>query len=578
MKKSVFKKLLVAVMIVSMATMLLAACANNDAPDPGADAAAGDTETATDPDPVTDDDDEDTDDGGADTADVPTGEARRITTALQASAVQVFRDGDSFYDNLWTRLIKERLNIDVEVIFTADASTDAYMNQMNLLLATGDLPDVLRWGSREWFREAQEAGLLMDITDVFMENASPEVLAFMERYPDSFEGVSVDGRMYGFPFMNNNFHQVSYLWIRDDWLEYAGGNPPETVEEMVAMARLFANGDPNGDGSSVFGLALGDDVIRGNYGSIGGLIAAFGVPNLDSNGIFYRGDDGLITFSYIQPEVRYALEIVHELFVEGVIDPEFMVKDIPTLETDFALGRIGMTYHRNWGTWHPFPGVRNEFGVITRPYPIPRMEGFPVRQGIRNNSLGDFFVISADAEHPEAIIEIINLYYEVAVSGTQEQFMTYWADEQYRLAPIFIGIPTENFAPEVIAALEVGSSEGLVGQPLSLFDFVVGFEDGSMADDANAFGTWGQMFEFGSMRIALDHLEAGEIVQEVMAADVPPTWLQNSSILVDHTRTNFVHFVTGQRSLDEFDDFVEEWLNMGGQQVLDEMNELYPLR
>ena len=128
----------------------------------------------------------------------------------------------------------------------------------------------------------------------------------------------------------------------------------------------------------------------------------------------------------------------------------------------------------------------------------------------------------------------------------------------------------------MIAALEAESSDGLVGQALSIYEFVVGFEDGSLADDMNAFGTWGQMSEYGTMRLALDYEEQGMLVEDIIAAYVPGSWLQNSPSLVTHVQTNFVNFIIGNRSLDEFDDFVEEWLNIGGQEVLDDMNELYP--
>jgi len=270
------------------------------------------------------------------------------------------------------------------------------------------------------------------------------------------------------------------------------------------------------------------------------------------------------------------LEIVRDLFAEGVIDPEFMTKDLSILETDFALNRIGMTYHMNWGTWHPFNGIYQEYGVITKPHPVPAMEGHGTLHGIRSNTISEFFVVGANAEHPEAIIEILNLYYDVAVNGTQEQFLNYWADEQYRLSPIFLGIPGENFAEEVIAALAEGNADNLTGQALSYYNFVVGFEDGSMADDANAYGTWGQMFEHGSMAIALEAKHNNQLVENIMADRVPDSWLTNASILTDMVRTNFVSFITGTRDLNEWDDFVQEWMNAGGAQVLTDMEALYP--
>ena len=511
-------------------------------------------------------------------ADTDEGEARVVTTALMASAVQTFRDDDTWDDNVWTRLIKDELNVDVEVTFTADSATDAYKNQMSLLLASGDFPDVLCFDDGVWLEAAVKGGYVMDITDVFEEYASPEVKAYRDRYPESFEGVSFDGRLYGIPHMNDNFHNSSYLWIRDDWLEYAGGKAPETVEEMVEMAKLFATGDPDGDGidGNTYGLGLARNVIENNFGTLGGLFAAHGVPNYGDSGIFYRDSNNDMTFSYIQPEVKEALGVVKELFDAGAIDPEFVAKDLSALETDIALNNIGMGYHMNWGTWHPFAGIYSEDGVITRPYPVPKAAGHDVLQGTRSNAISVFFVVGANAEHPEAIMEILNLYYDVAVNGTQEQFLTYWADEQYRFAPIFLGIPGENYSDEVIAALQAGDAGDLRGQALEYYNYVVGFEDGSLADDMNAYGTWGQMFERGSMAIAMEERDNGQQMPNAMADKIPESWQQDASTLVDMARTNFVAFITGTRDLEEFDDYVQEWLDAGGAATLAEMEELYP--
>ena len=506
------------------------------------------------------------------------GGTRAITAAFQSSAVREFRGDDTWDDNVWSRLIKEELDVDVEVAFTADSSTDAYNQQMNLLLASGEFPDVLKHSSPTWLKDAIQAGYIMDITDVFEEYASPEIKAYRDKYPESFAGVSHEGRLYGFPYMNDNFHNTSYLWLRDDWLEYAGGKAPETVEEMVAMAKLFAEGDPDGDGidGNTFGFALQSAITANNFGSIGGLLAAFGVPNHGEQGIFYRDSNGDVTMSFIQPEVKEALAIVKDLYDAGAIDPEFVAKDLSVLETDIALNKLGMGYHMNWGTWHPFAGIYQEDGVITRPYPIPRVDGHEVRQGINNNTISEFFVVGAGAQHPEAIIEILNLYYDVAVNGTQEQFSEYWADEQYRLSPIFIGIPSENYAEDVIAALQAGDAGDLTGQALEFYNYVVGFEDESLAGDSNAYGTWGQMFEHGSMAIALEERDNGQQVSNLLGAVMPETWTTNASILTDIVKENYVAFITGTRSLDDFDAFVQEWLNAGGEEVLKEVGELYP--
>lgn len=503
-----------------------------------------------------------------------------ITWAVQTSAVQKFFDGDTYEDNRWSRLIKEKLNIDLEVAFSADTSTDAYNNKMSTLLASGEFPDVLRYDNRTFFKQAQEAGYIMPIDEVFEKYATDAVKEYRTRYPESFEGATIDGQLYAFPYMNDNFHQAVFLWIRDDWLENTNSTPPKTIDELIELARKFTFEDPDGNGvDDTYGFGLGKNVVQNNFGTLLGLLGAYGVPGYGNTGVFYRGEDGNITFAYIQPEVKDALAVARQMYEEGLIDPEFIVKDVAVLETDVANGTIGMMYHMNWGTWHPFNIIYEESGVIARPYPIPTVEGKEPKMGINSNQTGDLFMISSQCENPEAIIKILNLYEQVAISSEDpEDFHRYWADEQYRLCPIFIGLPTELFAPEILAALDKGSSEGLVGHPLEYYNYVIGFEDGSMADNPNAYGTWGQMMKNGSMAIALDYKDKGWLVTNIMANEIPEVWLQNSSTLGAMVEQVFTDIIIGNKPLDYFDTFVQEWLNAGGQQTLEELEKLYPAK
>lgn len=523
--------------------------------------------------------------GGSETPEdgplTPYEEPIEITWAVQASAVQQFIDGDTYDDNVWSRLIKEKLNIDVKVGLSADISTDAYNNRMNLLLATGEFPDVLRYSNRTFFRQAQEAGYIQPIGDVFDEYATDAVKAYQENYPDSFDGGTIDGELYGFPYMNDNFHQAAFLWIRDDWLANTGSEAPSTVEEMVELARTFTNEDPDGDGTdNTYGFGLAGSVVQSNYGTLLGLAGAYGVPGYGNTGVFYRDDSGEMTFAYLQPGMKEALTVARDMYAEGLIDPEFTAEDVATMEEDITNGTLGMMYHMNWGTWHPFNYSYQNEGVLTRPYPIPTVDGYEPKMGINSNKTGDLFMVSSECENPEAIIKILNLYEQTAISSDDpEDFQTYWANEQYRLCPAFIGIPTELFAPQLHAALEAGSPEGLAGTALEYYNYVVGFEDGSLADDTNAYGTWGQMYveNFGgSMKIALDYKDKGWLVTNEMANDLPEIWKQNSSVLGDMVDTTFVDIIVGNRPVDDFDQFVDEWLAAGGQQTLDEMETLYP--
>lgn len=508
----------------------------------------------------------------------PYAEPVTITWAVQTSAVQQFFDGDTYDNNRWSRLIKEKLNIDLKVEFSADTSTEAYKNKMNVLLASGEFPDVLRWSDRNFFRQAYDGGYIMPIGDLFDKYATDAVKAYQTNYADSFQGATLDGKLCAFPYMNDNFHQAPALWIRDDWLKNTNSKPPKTIEEMVELARKFTFEDPDGNGQNdTYGLALAKNVVQPNYGTLLGLIGAYGIPGYDKTGVFYRGDDGKITYPYIQPKMKDALALVRDMYKEGLIDPEFVVDDVATMETDITNGTIGMMYHMNWGTWHPFNYSYQQDGVITRPYPIPTVEGIEPKMGINSNETGDLFMVSSNCKNPEAIIKILNLYEQVAISSDDpKNFEDYWANEQYRLCPVYIGIPTELYAPVLLDALNTDSSDGLTGTALQYFNYVKGFEDGSLAKDTNAYGTWGQMFKEGSMAIDLEYQKNGQLVTNIMANQIPDIWLQNSSTLGTMVETAFTDIIIGNQPLEYFDQFVKDWLNAGGQATLDELEKLYP--
>lgn len=510
----------------------------------------------------------------------PYDEPVTISWAVQASPVQQFIDGDTYENNVWSRLIKEKLNIDLTVAFSADTSTDAFTQKANTLLASGEFPDILRYDNRTFFKQAQQAGYIQSIDQVFHEYATPEVLEYETKYADSFKGVTVDGELYAFPYMNDNFHQAFNLWIRDDWLENTNTTPPTTIDELVELARIYTEEDPDGNGvNDTFGLALAGTVTQNNYGTLAGLANAYGVPGFTQSGVFYRGEDGKITFAWIQPEMKEVLSLLNDMYTKGYINPEFTADDVASMEDDVTNGNIGMAFGPCWGTWHPYNLSYQGTGVITRPYPIPNAEGHTPKIGINSNQTGDLFMVSATCENPEAAIKILNLYEATAISGSSEEFAVYWANEQYRFCPTYIGIPTELFAPQVHAALKAGSSDGLVGTALEYYNYVVGFEDGSLADDTNAYGTWGQMYlngQGGSMKIDLDYQANGWTYINVMANELPGIWVQNSSVLGDMVNTAFVDIIVGNQPVEYFDTFVENWLAAGGQQTLDELEVLYP--
>jgi len=503
-----------------------------------------------------------------------------MTWAVPTSPVNQLLDGDTYDDNRWSQLYAEKLNIDLEVAFTADSTTAAYDNKLNAVIASGDLPDVFRTANFSVFTELALNDQVADISSPYDEYATASVKAFQERFTDAFEGVSLRGGLYGIPRMNDNFHNAPFLWIRDDWLENTGSEPPETVEEMVELARLFATGDPDGNGvdGDTYGLTMSNGLLAQNHTSVRGLFSAFGVPGQGS-GIFYRDASGDITYSWIQPELKEALSLLNQMYEEGLVNEEFTANGLNDLIEDITSGRVGMAYGSNWGTWYPYNLVYQRDGVITRAYPVPTIPGRPYRVGISSNKGGAVTVLRAGYEYPEAMIKMLNLYDETVNGGGQDGYATYWANEQYRLSPIYIDLPNEVYQTDLNESFRTGSSDNLTPFALRSYEYVIGFGDGDgpLKDDPNAYGTWGQMNPDGSLNVVLQkYIPDGAVVQNIMAQTVPEVWRTNVAVLETLTLTTFTDIIIGARPVDAFDTYVEQWLRAGGQATLDALEEIYP--
>lgn len=501
-----------------------------------------------------------------------------ITWAIQTAAASKLLDQDTWENNRWSRLIKERLNIDLKVAFTADSSTEAYRTKLNAIIASGVLPDIFKTQDVNVFVQLAQNASLADLTEAVAKYQTPELKAFMERYSDAVQGATVGGKLYAIPRANDNFHEAPFLWIRDDWLAYAGGQYPKTVEEMVEMARKFATGDPdkNGVDGDTVGLGLNKGLISAGHMTMPGLASAFGVPGYGET-IFYRDKDGKMTFSWIQPGMKPALELLSQMYKEGLINQDFTAKDETALVEEVTSGKIGMAYGSNWGTWYPYNNTFKKDGTITRAYPVPTKTGYDYKVGIESNFVGQMTMVSATCKNPEAAIKILDLYISI-VGESPENFNKYWNDEQYRLCPVYTDIPNENYEVEIYNALMSGDASKLGGQAKPYYDLVAGFENGTNKDD-NAYGTWGQMSKSGSLQWVINKYEPeGAVVKSILGLARPEIWMQNVSVLDTLTITTFTDIITGAKPVDSFDTFVQDWLKNGGQQTLDELDKLYPAK
>ncbi len=216
----------------------------------------------------------------------------------------------------------------------------SYGDRVKMLVATGDMPDLVHYGSDTAAKAWAEDGLLLDLTDIIDQYPNMAANHSKEQLGDcEFLG---DGRVYGLP-RANSYDKWGFL-INKRWLEKVGKEVPTTVEEFIDVCRAFTFEDPDGNGQNdTFGTSFGASQtsmdsgiwhLRNDYLSMAYSISSWhhGMPDAD-------GSAKLRALKSKYPEY---MQLLRSLYEEGIIDREFVTHKADEAVEKFAQGRVGI--------------------------------------------------------------------------------------------------------------------------------------------------------------------------------------------------------------------------------------------
>ena len=476
---------------------------------------------------------------------------------------------------------KHGIDVDIEVVYIEQAN---YSEILNTRLAGGTAPDVFLAQSTNTLNSYWDQGVIKSWSvDFFKENA-PAVYDFIMNgaaYGDLAGDVEAwqkasmkDGEMVVIPsFKPDGSMPYKTLIYRGDWLDKLGVTEetlPKTVEDFVALMGRFAKEDPDGNGQNdTYGCSI--TAMKALFGSYG---LATGFTGSDS---YWVIRDGKLVNSDVADEAKDVIATLAGMYADGLIDPEFvagkesvegsywaishgMVTGLYGASAnasidhyrlkgvtgpDDAGGRCATEYWEVNGAdstfvYGPWPaGPSGDYGWVV---------GTPVavsESAVYNASMSD--------EKLALIFKIMNAF------ATD--------DELYMLA--FAGIEGEHYTKN-----DDGTIQRLLGN-----------------DELNAVGVWGCRSLYGADR-AFSQLgydlafyndvtianrlnwykndQYNSYIQDAVTETLPSSDLfAELNTLRDETWTAMIR---GEKSLDEWDAYVQAWLAAGGQTLTDEAN------
>lgn len=471
--------------------------------------------------------------------------------------------GETIYDNRWTRLMKDELGIIVDYAWLAPG--EQYAQKLRLGMASNSLPDYFRLSDYSDLKNMIEAGIVMDMTDIYEEYASPLLKQITEAETDHvFDSMTYEGRLYGIPAKMPSTNAYNHLWIRRDWLKKLGIEEPKTMEDVRKVAEAFATQDPDGNGiADTRGILLDKNFLTQAKGLFWGFGALVQSPTQ-----WIKAEDGTLVYSKVQPEVKNALVFLNEMYNEGLIDMEFAVKDFNKAVEDVVNGKCGMFYGQHWDAFQLENSIKNDPDADWISLPLPTEDGSLAR--IPATVTVEYAIVtSAGAEHPEGIIKILNKYVET-LFGEDNQFDTYYAEEglsniwnQFPIYALDSRLDLQAHL-DIKQALADGTTDQLTGVGKSFYDLM-------NQEDTHAYALM-----FGPEKTPFDFVAQtypDNIVWNEYAGAPTATMATRWTTLEEHLLVNYTKMITGQVPLDSFDSVIEQWNSMGGADVTREINE-----
>jgi putative aldouronate transport system substrate-binding protein len=478
-------------------------------------------------------------------------------------------EGESIEDNRALQYIEDTLNVDITYAWVVPS--DSYGDKLNLSIASGDIPDVMIVSPIQ-LQQLAEAGAIEDLTAIVEKHANADILENWNQTEGvALQAATIDGKIMGIPNVQPQADAPIMAWVRQDWLDKLGLEGPKNVDDVEAIAKAFIEQDPDGDGAAdTIGLTGTSQPVQvpSNLHGFDGIFNAYGAfPE-----IFYRNADGAIVYGSIQPETKEALARLAAMYKAGIIDPEFATKNTDKSNEIVVGGNGGIMMGPWWLSWWPLAdSVNSDPNADWQPFMLQDKDGkYSFAMGDYTNS---FVVVKKGYPHPEVALKILNVQNDLSYGlNDAPQYYPNFNEIWTLLFPIpfLIEQPyvVERMGTEYQEALDGTLDPAGFSEAMKLeFDQIQQDIAAPRSDSSNWATRMARLNAALLLAGGYDEVRTDPAAARIFSTD--PTW----PALKKLEEETFLQMITGAKSIDDFDAFVEEWNNSGGAALLEKMNQ-----
>ncbi|MBB6691289.1 extracellular solute-binding protein [Cohnella xylanilytica] len=476
-------------------------------------------------------------------------------------------EGDTSENNFVTRYLTEQTGIAIRYVWEAPNDVQ-YASKIDLSIRSGDLPDAFVV-NRAQFLELAKSGQLEDLSDVYGKYASQLVSSLYDATKGkALQEASVDGKLYGFPNIAIEADSPVYVWVRQDWLDRLGLPAPKDLDDIAAIVRAFRDADLDGNGQKdTAGIPVDRSLVyaekMGNNG-LNGVFAAFGAfPKR-----WIKGSKGQPVYGSVQPEAKQALALLAEWYRDGIIDPQFMLRQ--DSQDLVSANEAGLFFGPWWAPYFPLSkSISSDTKAEWRVYaaPLDAQGRFVTTDAPATDR---YLVVRKGYAHPEAALKLLNAFTRMERSRDPNSDALLEATEQ-------LGTQLRNYYPFDLLLDRPDAVETRHDRLVQALD---GKIDPEQLDPETKRLYEDAVSERESPRKNMDawsssqaYLLGGEASKtpmkkvESLYVDPTPTMALKWEQLQTLEQETYAKIVTGGLPVDAFDAFVQKWYREGGSQI-----------
>lgn len=496
-----------------------------------------------------------------------------------------------FSKSIWIAQYKDVLGVNLS--YKLQAYGEQYDNKVNMLLASNDLADVMQVNLRQLYQMI-DADQIQDLQPAWDAYATEMTETAMKSDgTQNFDMVSRDGKLYGIPSVNPAIETAHAVFIREDWRTKLNLPEPKTYEDLEKIMYAFANDDPDGNGvKDTFGLSINKDLFTDGHdvSTFFNLFAAY--PDA-----WVVGDDGNLVYGGMLPGMKTGLGRLQQFYQDGLIDKEFTVKDQAKAAENMVKEKVGVFFGIQWagfigdGVISLYKNTEGKTSWKSYQLPVSDPKGGPIMY----NTTKTFYVVRKGYEHPEALVNMVNYIHFMGRTGPTDT--SPWKIEKEKWQPLWDDWQSALIVPETIhnnvqrwldtfeaiekkdttkidaCYLTKGLYDGLNEWKLNGKDYRNTTTMEPSFDDA---ALWSELETCGQTFMnTLANKKAGTLQSDMVGSFVSETMLEKQATLDKLELETITRIITGDAPVDEYDNYVKQWNNLGGTQITQELNEWY---